>query len=156
MATNQRQNATLAGKSPEDTYMEVWKIEQDHSRTRWTVATFFFSISFAIFGFSFTTETPAGSPINHIQRIAGLVLYWFSYALFYQFNRYTRYLRSCMMDMERKGEVSFTFQSDAAQRMYGRLRQYFTATWLLFYFGLLYLAAVVLLIALGVTLTKLP
>ena len=152
MAINQTQNATPAGKSPEDTYMEVWKIEQDHTRTRWTVATFFFSISFAIFGFSFTTATPTGSPINDIQRIAGLILYWFSYALFYQFNRYGRYLRSCLLKMERTGEVRFTFQSDVSQRKQGRLQRFFTATWLLFYFGLLYLAAVVLLMLFGVRL----
>ncbi len=154
MAINQTQNTIQAGKSPEDTYMEVWKIEQEHTKTRWTVATFFFSISFAIFGFSFTTETPAGSPINDIQRIVGLALYWFSYALFYQFNRYTHYLRGCMLDMERNGEVRFTFQTNASQKMYGQWQRFFRATWLLFYFGLLYLAAVVVLMVFRVTLPK--
>ncbi len=154
MTNNQPKAIPSTDKSREDTYMEVWKIEQAHSQTRWTVATFFFSVSFAVFGFSFTTATPLGSPINHIQRIVGLVLYWFSYALFYQFNRYTRYLRSRMMEMERKGEVRFTFQSDASQAMYGRVRRFLTASWLLFYFGLIYLAAVVVLIVFGVTLTN--
>jgi len=147
-------STATADKSREDVYLSVWKIEQDHSRTRWTVATFFFSISFAIFGFSFTTATPLGSPINHIQRLAGLVLFWFSFALFFQFNRYTRYLRARLKNMEQNGEVRFAFQSDAGKAMYSRAQRFFSATWLLFYRGLVYTAAVMVLIALGVTLTK--
>jgi hypothetical protein len=141
-------------KSREDVYLSVWKIEQEHSRMRWTVATFFFSVSFAIFGFSFTTVTPLGSPINHIQRLAGLVLFWFSYALFFQFNRYTHFLRGKLKDMEQQGEVRFTFQSDAAKVMYGKARRATSATWLLFYLGLVYTAAVLALIGFGVTLIK--
>ena len=30
-----------------DVYLEVWKIEQEHARARWAIATFFFGISFA-------------------------------------------------------------------------------------------------------------
>ncbi len=154
MKNHRAQIASPKEKSGESIYMAMWKIEQEHSRTRWTIATFFFSVSFAIFGLSFTTATPVGSSINHLQRIAGLVLYWFSFVLFYQFNRYTRYLRGRMIEMERKGEVPFTFQSDANKFMYGRVRRFSSATWLLFYFGLLYLGAVILLISLDVTLIK--
>lgn len=45
----------------DDAYLQIWKIEQDHSRTRWTVTTFFLSISFAILGLSFDpNESLAG------------------------------------------------------------------------------------------------
>lgn len=40
----------------DDAYLEIWKIEQEHSRTRWTIATFFLSISFAVLGLSFDSK----------------------------------------------------------------------------------------------------
>ena len=41
------------GMSADEVYATIWKVEQDHNRTRWTVTTFFLGLSFAIFGFSF-------------------------------------------------------------------------------------------------------
>jgi hypothetical protein len=136
----------------DDAYLEIWKIEQDHSRTRWTVTTFFLSISFAILGLSFDTRGSQaqisifGLSLPDTQRIIGLFTFWFGYALFVQFNRYTNFLRSRLREMEKQKLVSFTFQSDAREFMYSKRRAAFSASWLLFYFGLLYAAIVILLV----------
>jgi hypothetical protein len=36
-----------------DSYLKIWQADQEYIRTRWTVTTFFMSVSFAISGFSF-------------------------------------------------------------------------------------------------------
>ena len=133
----------------DDTYLQIWKIEQEHSRTRWTVTTFFLSISFAILGLSFDSgnsqATLWGINLPNLQRIIGLFVYWFGYFLFAQFNRYSNFLRSRLRDMEAKKQVSFTLQTDARSFMYSKLRAAFSASWLLIYFGFLYTFVVVLL-----------
>jgi hypothetical protein len=135
----------------DDAYLEIWKIEQEHSRTRWTITTFFLSISFAILGLSFDIKDNQaavnilGLSLPDAQRIIGLLIYWFGYILFLQFNRYTNFLRDRLKNMEIQKFVSYSFQSDAREFMYSKLRSTFSATWLLFYFGILYTAIVVLL-----------
>lgn len=135
----------------DEAYLEIWKIEQDQGRTRWTVTTFFLSISFAVLGLSFDIKdnqvglSVLGLSLPDAQRVIGCLIYWFGYALFVQFNRYTNFLRSRLTDMEKQKLVSFSFQSDAREFMYSKVRAAFSATWLLFYFGLLYTAIVVIL-----------
>ena len=139
----------------DDAYLQIWKIEQDHGRTRWTVTTFFLSISFAILGLSFDARvnqvgvTILGLSLPDAQRMIGLLIFWFGYVLFIQFNRFTNFLRSRLRDMERQKLVSYSFQSDAREFMYSRARAAFSASWLLFYFGLLYTAIVVVLAMFG-------
>jgi len=36
----------------DDVYLKIWDIEQKHTTTRWTLMTFYLSVSFAIFGIS--------------------------------------------------------------------------------------------------------
>ena len=55
----------------DETYLKVWEIEQNHVNTRWTVATFFFSISFAIFGFSFQPQL--ATPLSSLVRVSGML-----------------------------------------------------------------------------------
>lgn len=135
----------------DDAYIEIWKIEQEHSRTRWTVITFFLSISFAILGLSFDIKDNQagvslfGLALPDAQRVIGSLIYWFGYILFVQFNRYTNFLRDRLKNMERQKLVSYSFQSDARDFMYSKLRAAFSATWLLFYFGVLYTTIVVIL-----------
>ena len=133
----------------DDAYLEIWKIEQEHSRTRWTVTTFFLSISFAILGLSFDIKDSQvsvsilGMSMPAAQRVIGLLIYWFGYILFVQFNRYTNFLRDRLKSMEKKKLVSYSFQSDARDFMYSKIRAAFTASRLLLYFGFLYTAIVV-------------
>jgi hypothetical protein len=133
------------GMSADEVYATIWKVEQDHNRTRWTVTTFFLGLSFAIFGFSFR-ENISGNPlIPHIQRATGLVLYIFAVILFGQFQRYTNILREKLSALEEKKGLSFNLQRYATEKMYGGLRGWFSAEKLLIGFGGLYLLSVVLL-----------
>jgi hypothetical protein len=133
-------------KPRDDAYFEIWKIEQEHTRTRWTVTTFFLSISFAIFGFSFQSQSGANPNIAHIQRIGGLALYWFAYLLFLQFNKYNKFLRAQLRKMETEKQVTFSLETDAKLFMKSKFGNFFTATRLLLYFGFLFTASVLLLI----------
>jgi cell division protein FtsB len=139
-------NSTSPNKSYDNAYLEIWKVEQEHTRTRWTVTTFFLSVSFAIFGFSFQLQDGANPNIAHVQRIGGVALYWFAYLLFLQFNKYNNFLRAQLLKMEAEKQVTFSLETDAKHFMRSRFGKYFTATRLLFYFGVLFTAAVVLLI----------
>lgn len=135
----------------DDNYLDIWKIEQAHSRTRWTVTTFFLSVSFAILGTSFNVSSGSlstlilGLELSDFQRVTGLLIYWFGYILFMQFNRYTNFLRSQMREMEKDESVSFNIQSKADKYMYSKTKAKFSAKWLLFYFGLVYTAIVILM-----------
>src|SRR5437868_2053384 len=85
-------------KIDNDTYLRLWQLEQEHGRTRWTIATFFMGISFAIFGFSFQKEV---APLTAgIARITGLVIYWFAYMLFLRFFSYGNTLRGYIRELE--------------------------------------------------------
>lgn len=137
-------------KSRDNAYLEIWKVEQEHTRTRWTVTTFFFSVSFAIFGFSFQSQSGANPNIGHIQRIGGVALYWFAYLLFLQFNKYNKFLRAQLRKMETEKQVTFSLETDAKKIMNSSVGKFFTATLLLFYFGFLFTAGVVLLFFLPV------
>lgn len=134
----------------DDTYFQIWKIEQEHSRTRWTVTTFFLSISFAILGLSFDSRDNLTSLWNinmpDLQWIIGLFVYWFGYSLFAQFNRYSNFLRKRLRDMEEKKQVSFSLQTEAKSFMYSKFHSAFSASWLLIYFGVLYTIVVLLLL----------
>lgn len=146
--SSKTEDVPQSSKTQDNTYLEIWKIEQDHSRTRWTVTTFFLSVSFAILGISFqeTTNPPGtlGLSFSDIQRITGLLIFWFGFVIFVQFNRYTNFLRNQLRTMEKQKSVNFTIQLDADEFMYSKVKAAFSAKWLLFYFGLLYTAIVTL------------
>lgn len=135
----------------DETYFQVWRIEQEHSRTRWTVTTFFLSVSFAILGLSFDPKiyenglNAFGLSLPDVQQLIGLSVFWFGYFLFRQFDRYTQFLRSRLREMEKQKQVGFTFQTDARDFMYSKVRAAFTASRLLFYFGILYTGVVIVL-----------
>lgn len=40
----------------DDSNLKIWDIEQKHTGTRWTLMTFYLSVSFAIFGLSFQNK----------------------------------------------------------------------------------------------------
>jgi len=117
-------------------YLTLWEGEQEHTRTRWTVTTFFISVSFAIFGFSLQTSNP---PVPlYVVHLSSLAIYWFAYLLFLRFNRFTRFMREYLKDMERTGKVSVDLQTQADEAMREHSQKYLSASNLLFAFGLLY------------------
>lgn len=115
-------------------YLKIWEIEQAHSSKRWTITTFFLGISFAVLGFSFTTEKVGLLVLP--QYLAAVISYWFAYMIFVRLNDYTRFLRDYLSGFESSGAVSFRLQANS--RTYMSKRQQFSTTKLLLYFGIIY------------------
>lgn len=131
---------TKAKKEPEnkdELYIKIWEVEQRHVTTRWTVSTFFFSISFAIFGLAIQAEK---SPLPlYVTTLVAIAIYWFSYALYLRFNDYTDYLRSRLQEMEEDGLTTLDLQSKAAP--YLEQKKKYHAIKLIKFFGILYTIA---------------
>ncbi len=117
-----------------DTYIQIWRTDQEHTRTRWTITTFFMGISFAILGFSFQDKLVPPEPF--VMRVAGSLIYWFALILFWHLYRYTKFLRNYLVELEMSGRATLDLQSKsllspAASKNVSTMR-------LLFYFGLVY------------------
>ncbi len=130
-------------KDMEERYFKIWTAEQEHTKTRWTVSTFFFSVSFAIFGFSFQAQL--SKPLANVARLSGLVIYWFAYLIFAQFNHYTRFLRNYLKELEDRGQTTIKLQTGSEQFMKSKNTRIMSATRLLLYFGILYAIVVIIL-----------
>lgn len=129
--------------SPEELYFKIWEREEEHTKTRWNVTTFFVSISFAIFGFSLQNQNPSVPPI--ISHAAALAIYWFAYVLFWRFNSFTTCLREYLREMELSELVNIKVQTRANQTMKGQYGKWLSTFNLMIYFGILYSIAVALL-----------
>ena len=127
-------------KNPEvndDNYLKIWDIEQKHTNTRWTLMTFYLSVSFAIFGLSFQTKelsVPLFVPLS-----VAIGIYWFAYLLFKRFNDFNEYLRSKLTELENEGKTSLHLQIESKQ--YLQRNKKLSATKLIFAFGILYTIA---------------
>jgi hypothetical protein len=131
----------------DDAYLKIWEVEQKTTTSRWTIATFFIGISFAIFGFSFQVQLISSLP--NLARITGLLIYWFSFLLFWRFNAYNKFLRAYLLELEAAKRTSLDIQTRSHQVMYTGLQKYFSATWLLLYFGIVYAIGVAILWSMG-------
>lgn len=134
---------TASARIVEDRYFKLWEREQEHTKTRWNVTTFFVSISFAIFGFSLQTSNLTVPPI--ISHSVALAIYWFACLLFWRFNSFTHCLRAELQAMETSGQVAFKVQTRANQSMGGQYSEWLSTAYLLFYFGVVYAIAVTVL-----------
>ncbi|HCR53863.1 MAG TPA: hypothetical protein DIW27_05560 [Cytophagales bacterium] len=124
-------------ENKDDLYIKIWEVEQRHVTTRWTVSTFFFSISFAIFGLAIQAEK---SPLPlYVTTSVAIAIYWFAYALYLRFNDYTDYLRSRLEEMEENGLTTLDLQSKAAP--YLEQKKKYHAVKLIKFFGILYTIA---------------
>ncbi|NTU81627.1 MAG: hypothetical protein HGA45_19970 [Chloroflexales bacterium] len=128
----------------DEIYLRVWEIEQEHGRTRWTVATFYLSISFAIFGFSFQAQL--ASPLPSISRVSAVCIYWFGVLLFSRFHVYNHVLRQYLREMEQQGHTSVKLHTGYDAVMRTRSRPLLAAGYMLIYFGLFYTVGVLLLL----------
>ena|SRR5579859_293634 len=126
----------------DEQYLKIWEIEQEHMRTRWTITTFFFSISFAILGFSFQPQL-THSPALAL-RICGLIVYWFGFSLFLHFYKYGILLRRHMAKMETFNQTSIRLHPPL--RMERRLR----TPHLLIIFGIIYILGILFLFLLNI------
>lgn len=128
-------------KANNEIYLTIWQIEQEFVRTRWTVVTFFISVSLAITGFSFQKDFTA--PKILVMRITGLLIYWFAYLLYLHFYDYTRRLRRYMTEMETSHETMLTIQSKIGNPL--NPTRWPSTIQLLLIFGLIYALGIVLL-----------
>ena len=130
-------------KIDNETYLKIWQIEHDHERTRWTVVTFFLSISFAILGFSFQSKL---APTDVIAlRITSLLIYWFAYALLQRFFIFTKILLAYLIEMEQSGRTDIDIHSKAKAAQPAKL----STINLILFFGLIYTVGIFLLWLLG-------
>ncbi len=132
---------SFSGRTTDELYIKLLELEQEHSNKRWTITTFFLGISFAILGFSFTSEK-AQIPII-VPYAAAIISYWFAYLLFVRLNDYTKFLRNYLGDLEDTGQVPFKLQTETQAFMQTKHR--FSTTQLLLYFGLFYTGAIIAL-----------
>ena len=131
----------LQSKEENETYLKVWQTEQDFNRTSWTIVTFFMSVSFAVFGFSF--QTALVPPRVLAIRIASLMIYWFAYILHMRFFRYTKSLRRYLIEMEKSSKTTLDIQSKTGRPI--NVINPLATNVLLFYFGIVYTIGVVIL-----------
>jgi hypothetical protein len=143
VSSNQTQTQTQV---KDGVYLKIWQTEQAHMRTRWTVVTFFLSISFAILGFSFQSKIAPQEALAI--RISGVLIYWFAYILLLHFYAYTKFLRTYLVDMEKSGRSTLDIQSKADASRLGAHQQLST-TKLLFIFGIIYTVGIIILWSLG-------
>lgn len=128
-------------ENKDDLYIKIWEVEQRHVTTRWTVSTFFFSISFAIFGLAIQADK---SPLPlYVTTLVAIAIYWFSYALYLRFNDYTDYLRSRLEEMEENGLTTLDLQSKAG--LYLDQKKKYHAVKLIKFFGVLYTIAAIVI-----------
>lgn len=121
-------------------YLKIWEADQRHSTARWTVATFFLSVSFAIFGLSFQIDQ--GVIPRIVPQLGAVAIYWFTFLLFLRFNSYTRFLRDYLAGLEAERRTNLDIQSKATA--YLEQDKSPSSTQLLLYFGIGYTVVCVL------------
>jgi hypothetical protein len=134
-------------KINDDAYLRILQVDQEHSNSRWTLTTFFMSVSFAILGFSFQDKLAPSTSLAI--RISGLLIYWFAFVLFQRFLFYNKILRTYLLEMEKSRRTSFDIQGRTNVALQARPNKLIGSGQLLMYFGLLYTVGVVLLKLLG-------
>jgi hypothetical protein len=129
-------------KTREDTYWKLWETDLEHMKIRWTVWTFFISISFGILGFSFQTSLTPSAGIA--MRASCLLIYWFAYILYLYFHDFSQVIRTYQTEMEISKQVSLDIQTTLNKTIRGPKRKRGSTTKLLLYFGLIYTASLIL------------
>jgi hypothetical protein len=136
-----------------DVYLKIWAQQQESVKQRWNVITFFFTISFAIFGFSLRNPDPnpplAGTfqsfpAAGLLQRITAVVIYWFAFMIYRQYSDWSAFLRKQLEKIESEHKVLVPLQSEW-QRYSKGIRKFLLVKNLLLYFGLLYTLSTILL-----------
>jgi hypothetical protein len=136
-------DSAQAAKIEDDEYLKIWEVEQSHVKTRWTATTYFLTVSFAIFGFSFQSNLHASLALA--TRITGLAIYWFAFLMFWRFHAFTDLLREYLVEMEKTGRTAPGIQTRSRRFLGARYQSRFSAKWLLAYFGFLYALSIIFL-----------
>lgn len=106
MESDQMQSQNKEGN---EIYMKIWLAEQDFTKTRWTITTFFMSVSFAITAYSFQAR-PILPEVLGI-RIFGMFIYWFAYIMYLHFFQNAKALRTYLINMEKSNQTNLDLQS---------------------------------------------
>ncbi len=125
----------------DEIYLKIWGIEQDHTKTRWTVYTFFASVSFAIFSLSF--QDKLCHPTPSIMRLSGLVIYWFAYLLFWRFYNYSFFLRQYLKKFSEPTNLNIDKDRTEFYKDEG-FTKHFTSRRVLLVLGIVYTIATVI------------
>lgn len=128
-------------------YLVIWQVEQEHIRTRWTIASFFMSISFAIFGYSFQSSLTHSAAL--VIRISGVLIYYFGYLFFLRYYAQTNYLRTYLLQMEKTHRTTLDIQSKAKTDRKDILKRISTPN-LILMFGAIYVIGIVSLWIVGI------
>jgi len=136
--------AQLQNSVKNDDYLAIWQVEQEHIRTRWNVTTFFMSVSFAIFGYSF--QSGLAHPSAIAVRFTSLFIYWFAYILFLRYYKHTKFLRSYLIQMESSQRTTLDIQSQENKIRPSAIRTHHY----LLGFGVIYTVSIALFWILGV------
>ena len=144
MDTTQTQVPTLIENAD---YLKIWEVEQEQMRTRWTITTYFISISFAILGFSFQTSLTHTAALA--LRICGLFVYWFGFIFFMRYYAQSNYLRTYLLELEKTHRTTLDIQSRGLTNRKDFLKAISTPK-LMIGFGLLYAVSIVVFFILKV------
>ncbi len=143
MSSHQPQ-ALTTNPTDDDIYLQLLQVEQEHTKGRWAVVTFFMGISFAVLGFSFQNRLSVQEALS--MRVAALFIYWFALALFWRFATYSEYLGECQKEMERANRTTLNIHKiEAAAKARGWWRSFWhqiPSKWLLLGFGVIYIFGV--------------
>ena len=120
-------------------YLKIWEVEQENMRTRWTIVTYFITISFAILGFSFQTSLTHSASLA--LRICGMLVYWFGFIFFMRYYAQSNYLRAYLLELEKTHRTALDIQSRGLIDRKDFLKAVPTP-WLIIVFGLLYVASI--------------
>ena len=103
-------SSTMPANDPhcDDVYLRIWSQQQESVKQRWAVITFFLTISFAIFGFSFQNQI---SIAGNEQRVIAVAIYWFSFMIYRQYSDWSGFLRSYLAKMEKTTTTQIRLQS---------------------------------------------
>jgi hypothetical protein len=129
----------------DELYLTIWQAEQEFSKTRWAIVTFFLGISFAILGYSFQPGLIWSQTIAI--RIFGIFVYWFAYLLYIHFYKFTISLRGYLINMEDTGRTNLDIQSAIGDPP--SVKRKINTNRLLFIFGLICSTGVILLSLFG-------
>jgi hypothetical protein len=131
------------GMSMDEIYLRIWERQQEWTGTRWNIITIFLSVSFALFGLSFQGQTLTVA--SKVQRITALVIYWFTYFLFRRYSDWSMFLRTYLKNLETTNQTQLDLHTRWKIEKQTPFRKWTSITKLVFYFGLLYTIAVVVL-----------
>jgi len=133
------QPAAVETASKDETYLKIWEIEQKHTTTRWTIAIFFYNVSFVIFGLSFDRDKT--QLMQHVLQVAAWVIYCFGVFLFDRFSQFQDVLRDYLSQMESSKQTTLDIQ----QKVRDAMKQSLKVRHFMILFGIGYFIAILVL-----------